>query len=156
MPLVNGFVNLSPAYRLIPDPSRHLSETTLPAQRRPDRGRRQVIDGVNVRPERPRESIVGCDQGRSCVSRAASTSACRRFRKTPRWILPLGVASCVPVSPFHVVAGLGTKRPRAGSRPLASPGSVRRPRPPGLRGRTAPRTSRVRVSSLPLGPARCG
>jgi hypothetical protein len=31
-------VNVSPAYRLIPDPSRHLSETTLPAQ--PRAGRR--------------------------------------------------------------------------------------------------------------------
>jgi hypothetical protein len=35
MPLVNGFVNVSPAYRLIPDPSQHLSETTLLLSRVP-------------------------------------------------------------------------------------------------------------------------
>ena len=48
MPLVNGFVNVSFAYRLIPDlipdPSRRLSGTTLPAQRR--RGRRSSGRGL--------------------------------------------------------------------------------------------------------------
>ena len=49
MPFVNGFVNVSLAYRLIPDPSRHLSETTLPAQRRP--GRRFKDVGVCLEKE---------------------------------------------------------------------------------------------------------